>query len=105
MKRLISISTFARLLAAGLLFFAIERQPMDYFTILRFVVCAVSIYVGYLAYVNKEIGWLWLFGALAVLFNPLATVKLSRQTWAPIDVGVGIVLLISIWFVQEKQKE
>lgn len=37
-----------------------------------------------------------------MLFNPLIIVRLSRETWAPIDIGTGIGLLISIWFVQEK---
>ena len=104
MKRLITLSTFARTIAAGLLFWSIARHPYDYFTILRFVVCAVAIYVAYLSYINKAIGCLWLFGVIAVLFNPLVIVRLSRQTWMPVDIATGIVMLISIWFVQEKQR-
>jgi hypothetical protein len=103
-KRIITPSTVTRIIAAGLLFWAVKRHPFDYFTILRFVVCAVGLYVAYLSYVNKAMVWLWLFRAIAVLFNPLITIRLSRQTWAPIDIGTGIVILISIWFVQEKHR-
>jgi hypothetical protein len=103
MKRVVTLSTFARIITAGLLFWAIKRHANDYFTILRFVVCAVAVYVAYLSYVDKAAAWLWLFSTIAVLFNPLVILRLSRQTWAPLDIGTGILMLISVWFIQEKK--
>lgn len=103
MKRLLTLSSFARVIAAGLLFWAVARHTYDYFTILRLVSCAVTSYCGYLAYAQKAVGWVWVMGAIAVLFNPLVPVTLSRQTWMPIDIATGLVLLISIWFVQERK--
>jgi len=105
MKRLITLSTVARIVAAGLLFWALGKHPYDYFTILRWVTCAVALYALYVAYSQKAIGWAWTMGVIAVLFNPLIIVRLKRATWRPIDVIAGIVLLISIWFVQEKRPQ
>jgi len=104
MKRFITLSTFARIFAAGLLFWAIARHSYDYFTILRWVTCAVTSYCAYVAYSQRSIGWTWVIGAIAVLFNPLVIIKLSRETWMPIDIATGVVLLISIWFVQESDR-
>jgi hypothetical protein len=103
-KRLITPSTFARVIAAGLLFWAIAPHRYDYFTILRWVTCAAASYSAYVAYAQKATGWTWLMGAVALLFNPLVTVKLSRQTWTPIDIAIGLVLLISIWFFPREAK-
>lgn len=102
MKRLITLSTFARVIAAGLLFWALAPHRYDYFTILRWATCAATSYTAYIAYSQKAVGWTWLMGAIAVLFNPLIIVRLSRETWTPIDIATGFALLISIWFVQEK---
>lgn len=104
MKRFITFSTLARIIAAGLLFWAIARHGYDYFTILRWVTCGVTSYCAYLAFAQKAIAWAWVMGAIAILFNPLVIIKLSRETWKPIDIAIGLVLLISIWFVQEKQR-
>ena len=105
MKRFLTVSTLARLVAASLLFWALARHPYDYFSILRWVTCAVSIYTAYVAYSQKIVGWAWVMGVIAVLFNPLIIVRLKRETWTPIDVITGIVLLVSIWFVQERQSQ
>lgn len=103
LKRLISLSTFARLIAAGLLFWALARHSIDYFTLLRWVVCGVAAYTAYVAVAQESRAWPWVMGGIAVLFNPIIQVRLSRKTWAPIDVGTGVVLLVSIWFVQERR--
>ena len=104
MKRLLTFSTLLRLIAAGLLFWALDRHQIGYFTVLRWCVCAVAVFVAYLAYLQGAVAWVWIAGLIAVLFNPLLIVRLSRQTWMPIDAATGIVLLISIWFVQEKRR-
>ena len=33
---------FARIIAAILLFYALDKHPYDYYTLLRFVVCGVT---------------------------------------------------------------
>lgn len=88
--------TIARVIAAALLFLALADLPYGYYTLLRLFVCAVGAYGAYLAYMAKQQGWTWTLGALAVLFNPIIPVYLEREIWAPIDVGVAVVLLISI---------
>lgn len=105
MNRFITLSTFARLAAVGLLFWALARHRYDYFTILRWVTCAAALYTVYVAYMQKNTGWAWVMGVIAVLFNPFIIVRLKRETWTPIDVVTGIILLVSIWFVQEKRSQ
>ncbi len=92
----------ARLVAAAMLVLALADLPYGYYTLLRIAVCAVGAYGAYLAYSAGRHGWTWTFGAIAVLFNPIIPVYLDRETWAPIDVGVGLLLLASLPAFRDK---
>jgi hypothetical protein len=104
MKHYLTISTAARIAAAVLLFYALQRHPYSYYTILRWVTCGTAAYTAYLAFQRQSVGWCWLLGIVAVFFNPFVPVALDRKTWATIDVATGVLLLISIAFVQESSK-
>lgn len=95
---------FLTLVASGFLFYAMnDGLEYGYFTLMRVVVCAVSIYLGYLAYEKNEKSiWVWLFGFVAVLFNPLVPIHLERQTWVPIDFFTGVFLLASLLLFRVK---
>ena len=95
------------LIASGFLFVALfNGLPYGYFTLMRFVVCAVSIYLAYKIYEeNKESLWVWAFGFVAVLFNPIFPIYLKRAQWEIIDLIVGGFFVVSIFLVRIKNKE
>jgi hypothetical protein len=73
-------------------------MPYGFYTLLRLV---VTITAGLVAY-----GWLqrdrgsvvpFAFGGIAILFNPLIPVHLSRAAWAPIDLVVAAAFLLAMW--------
>lgn len=67
------------------------RFPYGYFTILRWAVTVGTV----AALMTWPRAWWWGYVALVpivILFNPLAPVHLSRQTWRVIDSGAGVVL-------------
>jgi hypothetical protein len=94
------------LIASALCFIALaDGLPYGYFTLLRFVVCAVSLYVAYkLNDVKEGSWWVWGFGLLAVLFNPIIPIYLTREQWQPIDLVIGIFLLTSVFWLPQMQK-
>lgn len=85
----------ARIVAALMLFWALDRHPYGYYILLRWVVCAVSAYTALLLSEADKKGWAWCFGIIAVLFNPLIPVHLNRALWALIDIGAAIAFLAS----------
>lgn len=93
-----------RIIAIILLLWALNKHPYGYYTLLRFVVCGVSVYGAYFATGLKKDGWAWIFGIIAVLFNPIIPIYLDRNTWAFIDVGVVAILLISLFSVRKTNK-
>lgn len=87
-----------------LLLAMIEGWPYGFFTMLRFVVFAISAYVAWMAYEAKKEKWVWIFGFLAVLFNPFIVIHLSREIWSIIDFIVGVFLILSIFIFKLKSK-
>src|SRR5260370_13003758 len=57
--------------AVTLVFAAAEKQPDSFYTLLRWVCCAVFAYSAVTSFQMKRMLWLWIFGALAVLFYPI----------------------------------
>jgi hypothetical protein len=96
------VSVIARVVAAALLFWALDRHPYGYFQVLRLVVCGVAVYCAALAAQGRGSNWGWLFVACAAMFNPFVPVHLNRSVWAVIDVLAGLALLLSIWFFREQ---
>jgi hypothetical protein len=99
------IFALARLITAALLLWALARHPIGYYTVLRLVTAGVCLYAAYLAVHDKQTGWAFVFGAIAVLFQPFIAFRMTRQTWTYVDVATALVLLISIPWLWNANKE
>ena len=80
--------------AALALFAALGEWPYGYYTLLRLLVCGAGAYTAFVMYQWQKVGLAWLFGFIAVLFNPIVTVHLSRALWQPMDVICGTVFAL-----------
>ena len=93
------------IIAALMLFGALAPWPYGYYQLLRFVVCGVSIYVAVIAYDWQKIWATWLFGLLAVLFNPLIPVHLTWELWQPIDVICALLFVVIVFILKKPTAE
>ncbi|HAL24889.1 MAG: hypothetical protein UX49_C0021G0022 [Candidatus Wolfebacteria bacterium GW2011_GWC2_46_275] len=84
------------IIAALMLFFAIGSHPYSYYQILRWVVCGVALYNAYIYKEKKQDVWMWIFGIMAVVFNPLFPFFFERGTWQNLDLIAGIVFVVNI---------
>lgn len=71
--------TLARIGAAVMLIVAVGRNPYDFYTIMRWIVCGVCAYGAFAEFERQRTMWAWLFVIMAVAFNPLAPVRLSFE--------------------------
>ena len=98
MSRTVLVS--AKLIASGLLISAtFQKHQYDYYTLMRWVVCAVSIFAALTTRDYSKKGWTVVLVIAALVFNPLFPVHFARQTWAAVDLVAAVVLLASIVFV------
>ena len=80
---------------AALLLLAILPWPYGYFNFLRL---AVSILAGWLAYEQWKLddavsGWVVALGGVALLYNPVLPVHLTREIWGAINLLTAFLFL------------
>lgn len=93
----------AKAISIILLIMAVGDHPYSYFEWLRLIVCATSVYGIYIEINNGRNPVAILFGIIAVLFNPVLPVHLSRATWLGLDLLAALVLA-SIFFFDKDTK-
>ena len=89
---------------AALLLLALADMPYGYYTFLRLVVTVFAGCLAYNAFKANDKNYAWLFGAVALLFNPIIKVPLDRDIWAIIDLGLGIYFGYIGWKEKKSQK-
>jgi hypothetical protein len=104
-KSTILLLCIAWLIAAVMLVFAAaEKQPDSFYTLLRWVCCAVFAYSAITSLQLKRMLWLGIFCALAVLFNPIFPLPLDRSQWIVADwfsIGAMVIATFVFWKVSK----
>lgn len=80
-----------------MLFVAVGSHPYSYYKILQWVVCGIAIYN---VYIYKEKGgavWMWIFGVVAVVFNPLFPFLFTKSIWQNLDIIGAAIFVFSIF--------
>lgn len=91
------------IICALVLFVAVLKLPIEYYTFLRIVVFIGAILV--ITALSKKIIWVILFGIITILFNPIIPVYLYfKSYWIPIDIVVGILFLLLLFFNKPKEE-
>jgi hypothetical protein len=96
-------SIVIKILIAILLFGCVVDFPYGYY---QFVRLAALLGFGYLAYHANERGAkneVFIYLALAILFQPFFKIALGRSLWNVIDVVVGIGLIVSLFKSDNKK--
>jgi hypothetical protein len=75
--------------------------PYGFYTLLRWIISAVSVYVAYGFYKSKLAGWILVFGCIAFIFNPLFPIYLSKSSWVGIDFISSILFFISAYSIKK----
>ncbi len=81
-------------IAAVMLFATVGKWPYDYYLVLRWVVCAAAVFVAYQGWTFRKPWASWLFGTVAVLFNPILPVHFQRATWQVIDLAAAAAFVL-----------
>jgi hypothetical protein len=105
LSRFLSASVIVRIIGSTLLFWSLSSHEYGYYTLLRWVVCGGAAYCVYISKSLGRIPWVWFFGIVALAFNPLVPVRLDRVTWGYVDVSIGIMFIVSLLFVRERERQ
>jgi len=99
-----TLSVLFRLVAGVMLILAIGIHPSSFYSLLRWVVAASSLYSGWIMSQLKKSNWAWALFIIGILFNPIYPVYLDRTTWQMIDVIVAVFFFISLSVDKQYEK-
>jgi hypothetical protein len=82
--------------ASVLLLVALGHHPYGYYTFLRWAVTIAAVVVAVVAWRSDSPWVTWPFIAIAILFNPIAPVYMTRHSWQPVDIVCAIAFAASL---------
>ncbi len=97
---------FISYVPAVILILGIFGLPYGYYIFLRLIVCAAAVYLAYCEYVSNQKwnNWAVIFSLIAVLFNPVVMIFLSRPIWFFIDIFC-VGLFVSHFKINTKESK
>ena len=91
--------------AAMLVSAATVRHPYSFYTLLRWICSPIFLYSALSAHEQKRELWTWIFGVLALLYNPLIRVHLDRSTWTNVNwCTVAAIVLAAVTLARSTPK-
>jgi cell shape-determining protein MreD len=97
-------SKYIKIILSFLLFGCIFDFPYAYYQFVRFAAMIGFTYLAYSANQQTNKNEVFIYIALALLFQPIIKIALGRIIWNIVDVIVGLGLLVSL-VISKKQKE
>lgn len=89
---------------AALLVAIFCRMPYGFYTLLKVLCCAGFGYLAYKAHDRKLDAWMWIFGVVAIVYNPFIKVHLGREIWSVVNLATIALAGISIGIVKGGRK-
>ena len=93
-------------LIAGANVLAIADLPYGYYQFLRIVVTAYALWMAFVLGSKDSSVWPWIFGLMAILYNPVFKVAMSRETHGIINLIAAACIIAELFFHKaNRQKE
>lgn len=68
-------------------------NPYGYYVLLRWVCCAVFVYLAIQAWEREKQGWVWILGVTAAIYNPILRIHSTREMWSIVNlVTIGLAV-------------
>ena len=68
-------------------------NPYGYYILLRWVCCAVFVYLAIQVWNLEKNGWVWILGVAAAIYNPILRVHSTWEMWSVVNlVTIGLVV-------------
>jgi hypothetical protein len=76
------------------------ENPYGYYIVLRWVCCAAFTYLALKAHAQGKEGWVWGLGVMAVIYNPIIRIHLTRDIWSAVNIATLIIAVSSIFVIR-----
>jgi hypothetical protein len=66
----------------AMLFLGAAPLPYGYYMLLRLVACGVFAFAAFIAFDRKSKALPWVYGFMALVFNPIIKIHFPKEIWA-----------------------
>lgn len=80
-------------IAAVMLFVGTAPMFYGYYIFLRLVACGIFAISAFIAFDRKYKTLPWVYGFMALIFNPIIKIYFPKGIWGVVDVAAGVLLL------------
>ncbi len=92
-------------IAIAMLLWALNPEnPYGYYVLLRVVCCAAFAYLAFQVFAREKQGWIWTFGVIAVVYNPVFRIHLTRGIWSAINIITIVIAIASVFVLKEHEQ-
>ena len=92
-----------QIVVSAMLLWALNPDnPYGYYMLLRWICCGVFSYLAVQAFSQGKIGWVWILGVVALIYNPFFRAGFTRDFWALVNVATIVVATASIFALKHK---
>lgn len=78
--------------------------PYAYYQLLRWVISGIAAWFALNAFKSQHTTWTWIFGAIAVVFNPIAPFYLGRDLWKLVDAVCAVAFPVGMIAMNKRVK-
>ena len=79
--------------AAVVLIALVPSLPYGYYSVMRWVVCALCVWLALVAHKSAQEGWTWTWVIVAGVYNPIVPVHANRELWSVVNVATAALCL------------
>jgi len=70
-------------------------MPYGYYNLVRFVVSGSALYFAHRSFVKNKSGFVWVFVAMAILYNPIVPVYLyEKAIWTMVNILSSVIFFV-----------
>ena len=80
---------------------ALTGHPYGYYTFLRWITSGAACYFAFFTYSYEPKGWFGAYIFIALLFNPIVPIYLSKDTWKFIDIATSGYFIIAVFSIKK----
>jgi len=92
------------IIVAVLLIIAIfPIEEYSYYILLRWVVCLTAVYICFFSYKAERMNWVWIMGIVAIVFNPIVPLHMSKEFWQVIDFVTAVIFIGVVVFLRKEK--
>jgi hypothetical protein len=96
------MNKYIKIILAIFLFACLIDFPYGYYQFVRYIAMIGFAYLAFDANSKNKNNEVFIYIALAILFQPLIKIALGRIIWNIVDIVVGIGLLLSLYKTENK---